>query len=183
MFRVRTQLVGGAGGAQVNTLYFSSFPGRTAAASALAAANFWGNLVGAMTSEYTAITEADVYTLDDATGTITGSTTVTSYTLPGTNAGDPLPWMTQGLISWNSGLYVAGRLVKGRTFVPGPSELHNTDGVPNSTYTDALETAISDLLADADAELFIWSRKNGDTYPVIGGSVGTVWSYLSSRRS
>jgi hypothetical protein len=183
MFRVRTALTGGAGGPQVNTLYFSSFPGRTAEAASAAAGLFWTTVAPVMSGEYSFATEADVYTLTDSTGTITGVTTTTVVDGAGTASGDPLPWMTQGLVRFNTGLYVGGRLVKGRAFIPGATEGFSTGGVPDSTYNDVLDYAGALLLAADNAELFVWSQKNGDTWPVISASHGTMWSYLSSRRS
>jgi hypothetical protein len=183
LYRVRTALTGGAGGPQVNTLYFSSFPGRTAEAASAAAGVLWSALRFVMSGEYSFATEADVYTMNDGTGEITGVTTTTVTTDVGEASGDPLPWMTQGLIRWNTGLYVGGRLVKGRVFIPGATEGLSTGGIPDASYTNSVQAAIDALLADTTAELMVWSQKNTDTYPVIGGSPGTMWSYLSSRRS
>jgi hypothetical protein len=143
----------------------------------------WWYLREVISGEYTATTEPEVYVLNDGTGEITGTVPVTPLSWAGTASGDPLPWMTQGLMRFSTGLWAGGRLVRGRLFVPGPTEGFNEGGVPSETYITALDVAADNLIAASNAEAMVWSRKNSDTYPILHGSCPNYWAYLASRRS
>ena len=116
-----------------------------------------------------------------AFGTVVGSNR------NGADAGEVLPTTLNGLIRWATGNVVAGRQLKGRTFVPAPVEAENTTGgVVNAAYITGVGTAISALLGAANAELVIWSRPTperlGSHGTVIGGTVWQQWAVQRGRR-
>jgi hypothetical protein len=92
----------------------------------------------------------------------------------------------QGLHRWNTGVFVNGRLLRGRTFLPTPPEADNdADGTPSSTYISAwpASAAAADS-AHPLARHVVWSRTHGIKSPVLGsGSVPNQWSYLKTRRT
>lgn len=182
IYRVRTDLAGGSGASQLSTMFFSSAAGETAAAAATAVSKFWLDLAPAISNLYTMTVEHDVFTIDQVTGQPTGIESTSPAARAGTDAGSALPWATQGLISWTTGTFVGGRQVRGRTFIPGPTENANNIGVPTGSYPGYLSTAITNLLTTTGVTLVIYSRKNHSAWPVLSGTGWSKWAELRSRR-
>jgi len=182
IYRVRTALAGGSGSAQVSTMFFSSAGGETAQDAATAVSKLWLDLSNEIYIGYTMAPETDVFTIDPVTGEPTGIVSVTATARTGGDSTDPLPWMTQGLIRWTTGTFIAGRQVRGRTFIPGATEAWNTGGVPNTTYKTQLTTALTTFLTTVGVTPVIYSRHNHSAWPVINGSVWTKWAELRTRR-
>jgi len=135
-------------------------------------------------SSLTILNEPEVQTVDVATGQVTAAETVTVFPLTGT-ATDLLPTQTQGNHRWNTGIFVNGRRLVGRTFLPTPPESDNdTDGTPSTAYAAAW--VASAAAADAAHPLsrhVVWSRTHGVKSPVLGaGAVPNKWAFLRSRR-
>lgn len=182
MYRVRTQITGGLGGPYLSTMYFSVIGGLTAANANAAVGAFWGTMKAVMSTSMTATTEGEVAELDVATGQVTGALPVTSIANTGTASGDTLPPAVQGLIRWRTGTFFNGREVRGRTFIPGPGEALNTNGVPTSVWLSAANTAAANLIADPNSDFQIYTRKNHNSEAVITGAGWTQWAVLRSRR-
>lgn len=183
MYRVRTVISGGQGGPYLSTMYFNVVGGLTAANANAAVGTFWNSVKAKMGNSLSYATEAEVAEVDIATGQVTGIAAVTPQTGTGTPTTDMCPWTTQGLIRWRTGIFVGGREVRGRTFVPGPTEVENTAGVPAAAYVTALNAAASALIADANSDLMVYSKKNRDAVPVLSGSTWSQWAVLRSRRA
>lgn len=129
---------------------------------------------------------------DDTTGTLTG---VWSGTESGTQAGNQpaqsVPNSTQALMRFTTGAVVAGRLLKGRMFIPG---LRN-DLIVNGELQEAARLQLAatwrDNIGDLEAQV-IWSRPfAGSTTPTVrparAGSSSTVtevsvWSEFAVQR-
>jgi len=103
-------------------------------------------------------------------------------TAAGTAAGDPLPQQTQGLINWHTLSFVAGREIRGRTFIPGPSESDSSAGIPTAAYQLILQNAANALVAESTANLFVWSKKLATIAEASSASVAPGWRVLRSRR-
>lgn len=182
MWRVRTDITGGPGGAELATHYFDVVGGLTAADANAAVGAFWHTVRDLVHNAYTFSTESEVASVDIATGQVTGLTPVTAIVWAGTVSGQPLPPASQGLIRWRTGTFVGGREIRGRTFLPGPTEEHNLTGVPNSDYITVANNAAAALIAASGTELMTYSRKNSDAAPVVSGSCWNQWAVLRSRR-
>ena len=121
--------------------------------------------------------------LDDATGTLTGAwSSGVAHTGTGGSSATQTADATQALVRWNTGTVVAGRFLKGRTFIPGMA----ADAFDNGNLVSGLITTINNacttFLASAGPPV-IWHR------PVqsAGGSVavvntGSVWPELAVLR-
>lgn len=183
MYRVRTAITGGPGGAELNTMYFDNSLTLTAQDAADAVRAFWDSIKGVIKAGYTMQVESNVVHVADFTGVPTGISTVTTAPVGGTNGLEALPGATQGLLRLHTGVYYGGRELQGRIFIPGPTEDNNdVGGVPKSTYRATLDAALATLIADPDSNLFVWSRKNLNANGVTGGSAWTQWAVLRSRR-
>lgn len=181
--RVSVDWVGVAGTPWFTSMHFSTAGGSGGAAAAVAAVDaFLDNFQGGIENSVTWLTRPLVEDIDPATGNILGTFSVSQVGGAGTNANDPLPWQTQYCISWLTGVYVSGRQVRGKTYIPGLCEDSNGPlGVPGSSFNTAANTAIAGLLA-ATPDLQVYSRLHGASYLVSAGQIPARWSVLRSRR-
>jgi hypothetical protein len=183
MFRVRTQISGGQGGPYLSTFYFDEIDGGATPQSVITAtAAFWTSLRNVIDNSLTMRVEDEVALVNDGSGQVTGIVGATGATVTGDDAADPAPWATQGLIRWRTGLFANGREIRGRTFIPGVTEARSNGGVPDSSYLSNLTSAVNGLLGTTNAALMTWSRKNGDSAPVLSGSGWSQFAILRSRR-
>lgn len=182
IWQVRTAITGGSGAAQVSTMFFDQAAGLTAQGAADAVHAFWDTLKTKIVNSYTFDVEPVVEDIDTATGSPTGLTAVTVASVSGTLVGDPNPWATQGLVSWRTGVFLGGREIRGRTFIPGSWENDNTAGVPQASYVAALNSAAATLATDPNSSLCIYSRKKRAIGVVSTGQAWTKWAILRSRR-
>lgn len=181
IFRVRTRFTGPQGAPWLNTLYFEE-TGKTAADAAADTATFWGSVDTYISNQVAWAVEAEVYTLDATNGQPTDVTAVTPGTGNGARTGEPLPWATQGLIRWRTGVFIGGRELVGRTFIPGMSQADSTTGKPGTSTKAGVNSACNTLTASANSEIVVWSRKNGAAYSALTGSMWASFAVLRSRR-
>lgn len=120
--------------------------------------------------------------VESTDGQITGVTSATPRSAQGTLAGDMLPPATQGLLQWRTGVFQAGREVRGKTFVPALTEAAALGGQVAATTQTGLQNLITAMIAATNAELAIYSRKNGSIVPVNAGTVWNQFAVLRSRR-
>lgn len=182
LYRVRTNLVGGTGAAQVSTMFFSSAAGETAQDAATAVRTFWFTIKDRISNHYVMTVEPEVFLIDQSTGEPSGIAATTTTSVTGIQESTPLPWMTQGLIRWQTGVFVGGRQIRGRTFIPGTTTTDNLLGVPTSTYTSELNTAAAALLGTTGVTLLTYSRKNHTSFAVVSRNTWDKWAELRSRR-
>lgn len=183
MLRVRVGFTGAPGSPWLATHYFIA---DTEDATAAAAANtavgaFWESVDDIMDNSVSWATEAQVAHLD-LDGTLTGSFGVTPVTSTGETSGDALPWTTQALVQLQTGVYVGGRQVRGRLFVPGLTEAASGDGVPSTATRNAINAAAATLAAVDPPRWCVWSRKNTSAAAVDTASTWAQWAVLRSRR-
>jgi hypothetical protein len=122
-----------------------------------------------------------VESFDSVSGDVSGQEAVTPFTVAGDNSATVLPPVTQALIKWSTGVWVNGRQLVGKTYVPGLCEDSNEPGgVLQTGVATAFYTA-ANAFATA-AGLVVWSRTHGVRHPVSVATVSTKWAYLSGRR-
>lgn len=170
-----------AGAPWLATHYFNDTAG-TAAQAVTAVGTFWGAIDAFMDSEVDWTTGTEVETVDPVTGNVTAITSVTAATGSGALAVESLPRAAQGLIRWRTGDYIAGREIRGRTFIPGLAESTNDNGDLSAATVAAFNAAASALIADANSVLDIWSRKNAVARAVVTGSTWSQYAVMRSRR-
>ena len=181
MFRVRTTFTGVTGSPWLSTFYFDSETSGTAQQAATAAGTFWGAVDAFMDNSITWATEPDVAIVNAATGNVTSAVGITPVIGSGAATSDPLPYANQGLVRWLSGVYVGGRQIRGRTFVPGICENSvGASGTLGATEVAAFTAAGTALIADANADLEIWSPTLGQS---VTASIATTWSQFAVLRS
>lgn len=192
LYRIATTWTSPQGGPYITQMYFRVGEIFNGDIASIAVADFWTS-IGAQFSDNMAWTvDPTALVIEDTDGSIVGSTAVTGDTGTGGGAGDMLPYTTQALVRWRSGVYEDGREIRGRTFVPGINEGGNVDGTCPSAVQAVLNTAAEDLIATENAAFCIWRRPRVDhpTLPdragsnalVVTGSAWNQWAVLRSRR-
>lgn len=181
LFRVRTAITGGPGGSELSTQYFNAASG-TEQQAADAVRAFWQALNNYIHSAYTLTVEPLVYSIDSTTGLATSTAGTTTSQVFGTDGNDPLPPATQGVVRAHTGLFIAGRELTGKLWVPGPTEAKNTTGIPTGAYLTAVDAAAATLASGANYEWVIWSRKHFQFFDVTSASTWNKWGVLRSRR-
>jgi hypothetical protein len=196
MLRVDVILTGtGVTGGGVNQLFFGNLFA-DAAACVAAAQDFWDELAKQMSNGVTYRIEDSVANIDQTDGSLTSVHAVTNEPAKlGLLTGTPMSRATQGLIQWKTNSVARNRLVRGRTFIPGPTEDANfPPGVPGGTFLTNALAAANLLLNDATANFVIWNRplmsegedpvllEPGTTATVTSASIWDQWAVLRSRR-
>lgn len=126
--------------------------------------------------------------LEDSTGELTGiETEGTEYVVNG-GAGGDFSAPSGACVTWITNAFVAGRRVRGRTFlVPIVSECYDVDGSIDAPNLARFRDAALDLFTACD--LAIWHRptspggSDGSAHEVTGSAVRDRAAVLRSRRA
>lgn len=187
MYRVRTSMSGLQGAPYLSTMFFDS-SGGTAQNAADAVRAYWAAIFPSLSNGLTATLEPDVYTMDPANGDALSTTTTTTTAVVGGSSFDKLPFESQALTRWTTGVFLSSRQVRGRTFIPGCTESLNTNGVVDPGFVGTVTTASGNLIANGTSVFVIWHRptpaspSSGSMVVVNGGTCWNQWAVLRSRR-
>lgn len=147
------------------------------------ATTFLTNLSTIIRSTVTVRVDPVTEILDSVTGTIINSETATSpTTVTCTDTGQSLPAQAQGLIRWRTGFYSFGRELRGKTYIPAPTE-GSSDGLPLGPYITTVTNAASTFINDCtpDEPLLVWGKTHGVVAPIKAGPVSGSWHTLRGR--
>jgi hypothetical protein len=179
-----TDWVTPAGSGFASVMYFD--PATAVATQRAALGAFFGTVDADLNNQVNWTVRNDGRELDDATGTLTGNWN-TAVNQTGTGAGtvDAVPDASQVLFRWSTGDIVNGRLVKGRTFVPGLEISALADGNLDPAFFSGLNGACTTLAASG-AGFQIWHRpiagSGGSAHAVLSGVVWAELAVLRQRR-
>lgn len=122
--------------------------------------------------------------IDETTGTLTGFwSDATARAGAGTLSGSPVANAAQVLLRWRTNNIVNGRLLQGRTFVPGLSSSSTDGGQLSSAALSAFEGAQAAFLTSVGSDMVIWHRPNGsDPGSLFAVSTGATWNELATQR-
>lgn len=183
ILRMRTAWTGVQGTPLLSTHYFERVDSGSAASAADAVAALWTGMESCIDNALDWTVEPFVGVIDSATGTLVGVDSIAGGNSgSGASSSETLPFASQGLLTLATGAVVSGRILKGRTFIPGPCEGNNDHGVPDSTYLSTLSAAANDMLTSPDATLLVWSRAHGVAHEVVTYDPWNQWAVLRSRR-
>jgi hypothetical protein len=182
MWRVRTIFTTGTGVPYLATMFLDDVGGLTASDANAGVGAFWTALNAVMGTAYNWGTDANVDTVNPVTGQLTGITPVTPVTGVGINGADELPQATQGLVEWRTGVFLGGREVRGKTFIPGVCMNATYLGKPTTSYKNALQAAATTYASGTLFNPGVFSRRNGSFSPIAQSTVWTKFAVLRSRR-
>lgn len=181
-----------SGSAGVMTLYTKTTGPENSASAALCMGRLHDSIaliLGACKTTTSFVSDSFVDTIDPATGTITGSDAVTSWTQTGTDTAGYAPPATAVVVGWKTDDIVAGRRVRGRTFIsPITSGQIDSDGTPVAgmlAYANAFGAKWIDNGATA-VYTCVWHRPKGTSpgsdHQITSYSVKDKFAVLRSRR-
>lgn len=181
--RVRTIFTGVAGTPWYSNLYFSSGVGLSAQAQTDLIKAFWTDMATTMHATVRWTVQPEVTIINDANGQVEGLLAVTGGTGIGSAPTDLLPLATQGLVRLQTGVYINGRGVRGKIFIPGQVEGNSTpQGVPAPSLVTFYAATANELVNDSLDSLVVYSPTNGTSVEVETASAWTNWAVMRSRR-
>lgn len=147
---------------------------------------------------YTIEGSGDIF--ESTTGEVSGVWTATAPPPSGSSSTDTYAAGVGAIVHWKTGLYLSGRLLRGRSFiVPCNRSVFDTDGTLTSTAATTLRNAAAALVTAAASNFSIWQRpreakpadgsrpaitaRGGGNGLVITSTVPDRGAWLSSRRS
>lgn len=191
MLRVRVVWTGLPGLPGLSTYYFTGpETGPDAVQVKTAVADAIDAVKAHLVNDITATVQGTVDVINPANGELTSALSTADSVIIGTNVADPLPSTTQLLIQLPTTGIVAGRRVRGRSFIPGLSEAANDLGRPLSAVRTAFAAAFDPVANMGDQPWVVWARprdvdpeRDGSAHPVGEPQVWTEWAVLRSRRT
>jgi hypothetical protein len=181
MYRVRTVWTGIAGTPFLTTTYFDASAYASSAAVTNMAA-FWDAIPTHININLDWQVQGDVDIVDPVTGQITAIESNTPESGSGSSSLEVLSLGTCGLINLRTGVYVAGREIRGKLYVPGPTEGSSIQGTPGAAYASALQTAFDTLQSPSGPQLVVYSPKNARWEPVAAPVVSSYWARITTRQ-
>jgi hypothetical protein len=184
LFKVDSTITNFTGAPYYSQLYFSKLPGILPESATAHVHAFWNSYKAYMYDSCTVTVEPLVYVIDLDTGaTVDAVMTDPEDTVAGSDGGAALPTFTQGLARFSTGVWFAGRQLKGRMFLPGITENNNDSGVPAGGYVTAVSEYIATLATPTLSVIpVVYSRTHHVAAPMQGGSLWGKWATLRSRR-
>lgn len=182
LYRVTTEFSGPlTNGGGVSQMHFDA-DGGTSAAAAVAVSTFWTAINANMHSSVAWTRLGEIELLDEASLKVVGVESTDAVSSTGQFNTDPLPPATQGLVRWRTGVYIDGREIRGRTFLPGMLESNNTNGAPVASLVTNFTTAAQNLIGASGSTPVVISRANSAFAAMVTANAWSKWAQLRSRR-
>lgn len=176
-------MTGYVGAPWYNNIYFGEDDHPQDAVNAVVA--FWTPIAAIMYNGITIRVDPAGVVIDEATGLPTGIQVAdTPDPIQGSADGEMLPMQVQGLVRLQTSLYVAGRRVQGKVFVPGITEGNAVAGFPSTAARSAMQAGADQLNGDPlDTNVAgVYSKKNRVWTPITATSTWDYFATLKSRR-
>lgn len=171
-------------GLSVNVLHFLHDGAGPSSAGILAA---YSNLAGRTYSLQKITVPNTGEIIESTTGDLVGVWTSSGGGVVSGAASNPGPAGVGACVTWSTGAIIAGRHVKGRTFLcPLAGDAYESDGTLTAAFLTNGAAFITALQAAGTLE--IWHRptssggSDGAACPVVSGRMRDHVAYLSSRR-
>lgn len=146
---------------------------------------FWGRLMGGfgsgssgLATGLTSTTLGTCDVIDSSTGQITGTDGDGSDIVhTGNGTAEPLPHFVQGLAQVQTVLFINGRRLRGRFFIPGITEQQSTNGAPDATWRGQVQDEL-DLLVES-----AWAVYSPTHHEFASANSTSTWSQFATLRS
>jgi hypothetical protein len=154
----------------------------TTAESAADAATAWLTTINTyLSGAQVATVDPEVLQVDVGTGNVEGVFATSQSPVTGTSGANVIPNAANALVRWRTGVFTAGRELRGRTFIPGMTEDENDQfGNLDPAVVTGINAANVTLLGTTD--FAIWSPTLGSAATVTSGTTWGEWAVLRSRR-
>ena len=150
--------------------------------------SFWDAIKGNLDEDLTINVEANPQQYVASTGALQRIYTAAApASVVGTATGNSVPRASQGLVRWLTSDIVAGRMLKGRNFIPAIGTALVTDtGLLTPAAVTAIDAGAEGLITNSGGTLVVWHRPvngaGGVTHLVTSASVWDNFAVLRSRR-
>ena len=193
IMRIRTVISGSQGLPGLSTTYAngaSATPVTADAADMVARVRaFWDGIKTLLPSTSIILVSGQVDLLDPANGELTGGLSVTAPSAVLGTGSESLPQATSILLQCETGVIIAGRRLRGRTFISPVDQVTNIDGLVGSASRNTIITsATTSLTGVTTSAPVVWHRPKapgptgGSVSPVTSYNVGSNFAVLRSRR-
>jgi hypothetical protein len=174
---------GVAGSPAYSNFYFDD-NGVTAGVYQTSVLGMWDTIKTAIRSGVTVTMVNPIPIIEVASGQVVNVVSGDGGTTAGTDTGQELPPFTSGLVRMHTGVFASGREVRGRCYVPYPSENANDAGTPGSGYISGLTAAFVTLQGDNEANgaMVVYSRAHARAEYISSFDTWNQWGSLRSRR-
>lgn len=166
----------------LSVMYFKSTANIATVRAALD--TMFTSLAGRLDSLTTGTVRTAGKIIDETTGTLTGFwNEPTAATWVGTVSGQPVGNPSQALMRWRTNNVVGGRLLQGRTYIPGLAQGSMDAGQLSAATVTAFQTAQATFLGSIPGDMVIWHRPNGGAPgSFFAVDSGATWNELAVQR-
>jgi hypothetical protein len=186
MLRTTATWVNGPGTPFYTTMYWGGTTSGEAAFARTATRNYLNIFLPSVNNGYGGVINGDVERVDEATGNILEVFAAADGVFVGASSAEVVPFTTQLLTRWRTGVYNAGRELRGRTFIPGTTEGVSTNGQPSASFVNSINGLLTPYVASVDVNaaggLKIWSPTHGTSALVNQASLWNQFAVLRTRR-
>ena len=182
--RIDTVWTGLAGTPGLTSLWFKHQAG-SAVPAATAVDTFWKANTGRMCIGLTGQVQDDQRIYESTTGQVVAMEQGGAPApISASASGEPLPLFTQGLLRLKTGVFIEGRRLQGRIFIPAPPETENTFNKPTTVYTGVFNSAAATLKTSSVTfgAWEVYSRVHKVEGEVSSALMWGQWAVLRSRR-
>jgi len=142
---------------------------------------FYTSLATTLRSGLHIAVDSVVEHVDSTNGQVTGvEDTGAGGTVSCSNSGAELPWGSSILVRWRTGVFNAGRELRGRSFIPGATQDDTSAGFPSTALIAAVQGPADTLVGAAN--LAVFSRTHFTWASVNLASVWSEYALMRSRR-
>lgn len=122
--------------------------------------------------------------IDVATGEVTDVAIGDGGAVAGTDSSDALPPANALLMRMHTSVFVGGREVRGRSFVPYFTEASNSAGSPSGATVSGWNGLFQDMngTGGANGAMVVWSRAHARAEYVSSFDAWSQWGSVRSRR-
>jgi hypothetical protein len=191
ILRVRCIWSGFPGGPGVSTHYLGvGYP----AGSIAAIRTFYNALAGLLPNTLNIQVPGSGDLIDDASGSIVGTWSDTTPAVVAGSSASGYAAPVGALVRWNTGGIVAGRRVRGKTFIVPGVNMFEPGGTPIASAITTMTTAATALVTATTPALLVWARpfdpvppdtrphRDGTSHAVTSAFVPDKSMVLLSRR-
>jgi hypothetical protein len=181
--RIRTLFTGVAGSPAYSNLFFdaSTVDAGTYQTAVLEA---WDSNSSVFQSALTITMVNPIPIINVATGQVVDVAVGDGGDTQGTDSNDALPPTNCALVRMHTGIFVAGREIRGRCFVPYFTEANSTGGKPTSAFVAGWNTVFNNLqgTSGANGAMVVYSRAHARAEYITSFDTWTQWGSVRSRR-
>jgi len=179
LHRITTVWTGAPGMPGTTTLYGHE-NGDSTRDQVEAVGDFLTTLVSSLDTRLTATVSGQVEIVSSTSGDITSiDDTGADVVVEMNDSATPLPYTTQLLVQFRTGVYFTGRELRGRMFIPGFCEDGNVDGAPDPDVVSGVAAAASTMVGH---DFAVYSPSKHQWASVSAATVWNQWAVLRSRR-